>query len=240
MSCPRFYRTDWPAKPFRHAHHEKRDAAREFIGCKPAIFELIGEERELQNRPGDKVREHRDEAGEIDKVGHCLGFAPIDVDGVAERLKCVEADAERQHHAKKCVQLSARQSEALHERVVTIDPEVEVLEKTQDNEIADDRDCNCRPPDARLALLLVDNFYRLTPDSPHLPGVMRDDQTHEPVDKRCTEHERHEPRLGPAVKCVSGNDQPGVTPALPRAKQRVINEQRERQKIVDENVATRL
>jgi len=31
---------------FRHAHHEKRDAAREFIGCKPAIFELIGEERE--------------------------------------------------------------------------------------------------------------------------------------------------------------------------------------------------
>ena len=38
---------------FCHAHHEKRDAAREFIGCKPAIFELIGEERELENRPRD-------------------------------------------------------------------------------------------------------------------------------------------------------------------------------------------
>ncbi len=120
---------------FRHAHHEKRDAAREFIGCKPAIFELIGEERELQNRPGDKVREHRDEAGEIDKVGHCLGIAAIDVDGVAERLKCVKADAERKHHTKKRVQLRALQSEALQQRVVTIDSEIEVLEKTQDNVI---------------------------------------------------------------------------------------------------------
>ena len=221
---------------FRHAHHEKRDAPREFIGCKPAIFELIGEERELQNRPGDKMREHRDEAGEIDKVGHRLGIAAIDVDRVAERLKCVKADAERQHHAKKRVQLRAFQPDALHQRVVSIDAEVEVLEKTQDNEIADDRDRDCRPPDARLAMLRVDNFYRLVPDSPHLPGVMRDDQAHEPIDKRCAEHQHDEPRLGPAVKCVSGNDQPGVTPALPRAKQRVINEQRERQKIVDENV----
>ena len=85
-------------------------------------------------------------------------------------------------------------------------------------------------------MLRVDNFYRLIPDSPDLPGVVRDDQAHQPIDKRCAEHQHDEPRLGPAVKCVSGNDQPGVTPALPRAKQRVINEQRERQKIVDENV----
>src|SRR5207247_2597971 len=111
----------------------------EFIGCKPAIFELIGEERELENRPRDKVREHGHEAGEIDEVGHRLGVAAIDVDGVAERLKCVKADAERQHHAKKRVQLRALQPKALDERVVTIDSEVEVLEETQDNEIADDR-----------------------------------------------------------------------------------------------------
>src|SRR5262249_19343431 len=70
----------------------------------------------------------------------------------------------------------------------------------------------------------------------YLPGVVRDHQAHEPVDKRCAEHERHEPRLGPPVKCISRNDQPGVTPPLPRAKQGVINEQRERQKIVNENV----
>src|SRR4030095_6258961 len=150
--------------------------------------------------------------------------------------KCVKADAERQHHAKKRVQLRAFQSEALHQRVVTIDAEVEVLEKAQDNEIADDRDRDCRPTDARLTLLGVNNFYRLIPDSPDLPGVVGDDQAHEPIDKRCAEHERHEPWLGPAVKRVSGNDQPGITPALPRAKQRVINEQRERQEIVDKNV----
>src|SRR6266496_2289848 len=182
------------------------------------------------------MREHRDEEGEIDKIGHCLGIAAIDVDGVAKRLKCVKADAERQDHAKKRVQLRALQPEVLHERVVTIDAEVEVFEKTKDNEITHDRDRDCRPSNARLALLWVDNFYRLLPDSPHLPGVMCDDQAHEPIDKRCAEHERHEPWLGPAVECVSGNDQPGVAPALPRAKQRVINEQRERQKIVDENV----
>src|SRR5256885_11085429 len=34
------------------------------------------------------------------------------------------------------------------------------------NEIADDRDRDCRSPDARLALLRVDNFHRLIPDSP--------------------------------------------------------------------------
>src|SRR6266496_6647462 len=187
---------------FRHSHHEKRDAAREFIGCKPAIFELIGEERELKNRPGDKVREHRDEAGEIDKVGHCLGIAAIDVDGVAERLKCVKADAERQHHAKKRVQLRALQSDALDQRVVTIDAEVEVLEKTQDNEIADDRDRDRRPPDARLALRRIDNFYRLTPDSPHVPRVVRDDQAHQPVDRKSTRLNSSHVEISYAVFCL--------------------------------------
>src|SRR6476469_4322514 len=122
------------------------------------------------------MREHRDEAGEIDKVGHRLGIAAIDVDRVAECLKCVKADAERQHHAEKRVQLRALQPEALHQRVVSIDAEVEVLEETQDNEITDDRDRDRRPQDARLAMLRVDNFYRLIPDSPYLPGIMRDDQ----------------------------------------------------------------
>ena len=85
-------------------------------------------------------------------------------------------------------------------------------------------------------MLRVDKFYRLTPNPPDLPGVVSDDQAHQPIDERRAEHERHEPRLGPAVKCVSGNDQPGIAPALLCAKQRVINEQRERQKIVDKYV----
>src|ERR1041385_782879 len=221
---------------FRQPHHEKRDAARELVGCKPAIFQLIGEERKFQNRPGHKVREHRDEAGEIDKVRHSLGITAIDVDRVTEGLKRVEADAERQHYAKKRVQLRALQSDALQQRVVTIDAEVEVFEKTQDNEIADDRDRDCCPPHARFAVLRIDKFHWLSPDSPDLPGIVRDDQTHQPIDERCAEHERHESWLRPAVKCISSNDQPGVTPALLRAKQRVINEQRERQKIIDKYV----
>src|SRR5215831_11659903 len=102
------------------------------------------------------MREHRDEAGEIDKVRHCLGIAAIDVDRVTKGLKRVKADAERQHHAKKRVQLRALQSDALQQRVVSIDAEVEVLEEPEDNEITDDRDGDCCPTDTCLAVLRVD------------------------------------------------------------------------------------
>ena len=60
-------------------------------------------------------------------------------------------------------------------------------------------------------------FDRLVQNAPEPPGVVRDDQAHQPVDERGREHERHEPRLGPAVKGVAGEDEPDVAPALRRA-----------------------
>ena len=126
-----------------------------------------------------------------------------------------------------------------HQRVVSSMPKLKSLKKPRTTRLQTIEIVIAVRRTRVLRCLRVDNFYRLIPDSPHLPGVVRNDQAHQPIDKRCTEHQHDEPRLGPAVKCVSGNDQPGVTPALPRAKQRVINEQREGQKIVDENVRTK-
>src|SRR5437762_12080627 len=74
------------------------------------------------------------------------------------------------------------------------------------------------------------------PDTTELPGVVRDDQTQETVDECRREHDRHEARLGPTVKNVAGEDEPRVPPALARAPKRVIAEERDRQKIINENV----
>src|SRR5204863_7024931 len=60
--------------------------------------------------------------------------------------------------------------------------------------------------------------------------------THEPVDEGRREHDRHEARLGPTVKNVAGENQPRGPPALARAPKRVIAEERDRQKIINENV----
>ena len=98
---------------FREAEHEEGDAAREFVRGEDAMFELIGEKGEFQDRPRDEMREHGNEAGEIDEVRHRLGLAAINVDRVAERLEGVEADAERQDDAEEGVELRVLKPERL-------------------------------------------------------------------------------------------------------------------------------
>ena len=110
------------------------------------------------------MREHRHETGEIDEVGHRFGFAAIDIDGVTERLKRVEADAQRQHHSEESIPLRARKTQVLDKRVVTIDAEVEVFEKTEDDEIGNDRRSDRDSPGARSTMRGIDNFRRLTAD----------------------------------------------------------------------------
>ena len=67
---------------------------------------------------------------------------------------------------------------------------------------------------------------------------MRDDQTHQPIDERRGEHERHKARLRPAVKNVSGEDEPAISPPLGCTGERVVAQQRKRQEVVDKNVGT--
>ena len=120
---------------FREPEHEKRNAAREFVGSQPAMFDLIGEERELQDRSGHEMREHGNETGKIDKIRHRLRFTAVDIDCVAERLKGIEADPEWQNDAKERVELRVLKAERLDEAVVALDPEVEVFEEPEGGEV---------------------------------------------------------------------------------------------------------
>src|SRR6266436_4836424 len=95
------------------------------------MFELVGEKGEFQDWARDEMREHRNEAGEIDEVRHRLSLAAINIDRVAERLKGIETDAERQHHAEKGVELCVMKPEPFGEGVPPLDAEVEVFEKAQ-------------------------------------------------------------------------------------------------------------
>src|SRR5436190_21008987 len=130
------------------------------------------------------MREHGNEAGEIDEVRHCLCFAAIDVDGVAERLEGVETDAERQDDAEESIELGVLQSEAGGERIPTFDAEVEILEEAERGEIQENRN-----PD-RVALRAAarsapgQRLHRLAQNAPEFPGVVRDNQAHEPIDER--------------------------------------------------------
>ena len=115
---------------FREAEHEEGDAAREFVRSEDAMFELVGEKGEFQDRPRDEVREHGNETGKIDEVRHRLGLAAINVDRVAERLKGVEADAERQHDAEESVELSVVKAERRGEGVPALSmPKLKYLKK---------------------------------------------------------------------------------------------------------------
>ena len=76
---------------------EEGDAARELRrACGVRAAQLVVDLREADDRPGDELREHRDEAGEVDEVAQRPRVAAVDVDRVAHRLEGVEADAERQ------------------------------------------------------------------------------------------------------------------------------------------------
>jgi len=100
-----------------------------------SILELLREERKLQDRSRDEVREHRDEAGKIDEVRHRFRLAAVNIDRVAQRLEGVEADSEREHHAKEGVELGVPETERLDHLVIAFDPEVEVLEEPEGGQV---------------------------------------------------------------------------------------------------------
>ena len=203
------------------------------------MFELIGEKGEFQDRSRDEVGKHRNEAGKIDEVRHRLGFAAINVDRVTERLKRVETDAERQNNAEEGVELRVVKPERFRQSVPAFDPEVEIFEETERREIQDDGDDDCAMLGSGARRATGQLFHRLAQDAPESPAVVRDDQTHQPIDESGREHERHETRLCPTVEDVAGQDQPAVPPPLRRADERVVAQQRERQEVVDKNVRTK-
>ena len=74
------------------AHPEKCHSPGELRPRQSACAQLLRQKRELQNGPGDQMREHGHEAGKIDEILHRLRIPPVHINDVAQRLERVKAD----------------------------------------------------------------------------------------------------------------------------------------------------
>ena len=77
--------------------------------------------------------------GKVDEALHRPGLASIDVDGVAHGLKGVEADPQGQGDPKHHVRIQCLEAQPLQRQAVVVHGEVEVLEKSQQGEISENR-----------------------------------------------------------------------------------------------------
>ena len=165
------------------------------------------------------------------KFLHGLRFTAIDIDGVAHRLEGVEADAQRKNDAKERVPLPAFQAKRLRQGVIAIDAKIEVSLK------------NRGPTGSGLRIARSPasaSCFRPAPRSSTATGscaarqmfqpLCGNNETDQPIEQRCSKHQRDEARLRPSVKCVSEDDQNEIAPTLRRSKKGVIDQQRQRRK----------
>ena len=76
------------------SQREEGDAAGEFLERVRPLEELVGHILEADDRPSHQLRKHRHVAHVVEDRADRPGVAAVDVDGVAHRLKRVEADPE--------------------------------------------------------------------------------------------------------------------------------------------------
>ena len=139
------------------------------------------------------MREEEDEAEILHRIVHRLELASIDVDRVAQRLKGVEADADRQHdfqHHRRRVQ--SEQAAETHER---IGEEIEILKARQHAEIGAQRRQQPRLPPAAVRFL----FER---------------QADGEVDAGREQQQHRKPPVPPAIKDQAGDHDQPVLPIL--------------------------
>ena len=196
----------------RHAEHEERGAACEFLPGQRAFAELIGDVLEPDDWARHELREHRNVAGVVDEVGYNLCVSAVHVDHIAHALECVEADAERQDHTEEPEILRLRDPQRGHRRVVVVKPEVEVLEEAEDRQVADDGDRDEQLLPRRVCA--------------HQAAVRV-------VHARIEQHQQAEPRIRPAVEDVAEDRQREVTQFLRRG---IVSQQRQRQEEKDEKI----
>ena len=208
---------------------ENSDAAGEFLDRVRARLELVGHVAEPDDGAGDELREHGDEAGEVDEVADRARIAAIDIDRVAHGLEGVEADAERQRDAQGGVPVPRGQSERSHQGVVVVDAEVEVLEEPQQRQVADHRH--------RQGELLAARSRSPCRQQGNLVAAegAGDPQAHHVIHQGGAEHQENKPGIRPAVEEVAEERQSEV-PHLPRRD--VVDQQNDRQEIEDEQMGT--
>ena len=201
---------------FREPEHEERDAPRELVAGQGSIFHLLREKGKFQDRSGDQVRRHGDETREVDEVGHRFRFTAVDIDRVAHRLEGVEADPEREDDAEKCFPLPGGVAKRPDDFVISLDPEVEILEEGEHEEVCANRDGDREVLLSRSGSPAREGAHRFSPRPPNAPGVVHDDDAHQPIQSCRCEHQRHEPWFGPTIKNVTRDDQPEIPPPLRR------------------------
>ncbi len=219
------------------AHREQRYAPAELLeGVRP-LAQLIVDFLKADDRPGDKLREHRHVATEVDEVADCSCIPTIDVDRVAHRLERVEADAQRQRDPKQRLPGHALHADAVRDRVPGIDTEVEILEEPQQRQVRADRD---RQRDALAGLALSPLGQRL--DRLRPVPLPTDEQAADIVDDRAGEHQHDEQRVGPTIEQVAEQGQHAVVDPReaharrplqhrPDQQRQVIPRQRQRQEV---------
>lgn len=162
---------------------------------------MVGEEGEFQDGPGDEVREHGGEAGEVGEVLHGCGIASIDVDDVAECLEGVETDTEWEGEMDGG-DPGLRDAERFTELREGCEAEVAVFEEGESGKVAEDG----KGQRAFLAgrpwcFLGKGDGWR--GDGPRVPSVLSDDEAEEPIEGGGCEHQEDERGFSPAVECVT-------------------------------------
>ena len=173
----------------RHAREPCADA----LSVKALVGAQLPEQRAgALDGAGDELREERDEQRVAEKIRLRVDVAAVDVDGVAQRLKRVERDADGQEQAdRRHGEADARKSQ--HPREI-LEKERRVLEHRQHAEVGDQHG-----NERSLAR--------------KIPPRARDDAAAEPGHDRREQHQQSVFRRPAHIEIVAGGEQPIVPPA---------------------------
>ena len=208
---------------FRQAEAEERDAAREAGQRVLALLQLRGDVGEAEDRAGDELREHRDEASKIDEVADRARLAPVHIDGVAHRVKRVEANTERKDDLEREIESKVGQSERGHQRRPAFGGEIEILKEAEQAQVRGDRHYESDLLRPRAPAAGGQQWHRLPPRLS--TELVRDKQAADVVKRRGEQHQHDEQRINPTVEHIADQRQQQVPVAL---RHRVVEQQRKR------------
>ncbi|MNZ92297.1 hypothetical protein D3C78_1113180 [compost metagenome] len=161
-----------------------------------ALAQLRGQLAVAQDRPGDQVREQRDEGGKVDEVVRRRRVLAVDVDDVAQGMEHIEGDAQRQEDGLQAPGVDTQRREQGGEH---FGAEVGVLEVAQGRQVADDAD----PQQAQGPAFVAGVQARLDAQAEPVVPVGDGDEQQQKV------------RPPPGIEDVAGSNDHGRAPLWP-------------------------
>ncbi len=174
----------------REAEREEQQPGAHTLGVEAVLDdELRLQDAVADDRPGDQMREERDEERVPQQVALRAERAAVHVDHVRDPFEGVEADPDRQHDRVDEV-LQAREvalRDHVHEVERVAARECRVLEVAEQREHADDADGEDRPP-------------------VRLPALVIEQETGGERDRRRARHQQREPPVGVCIEVIRRAD----------------------------------